>query len=62
MCCTSPSAIQGRELMVPNVPKDPSRGEHAIPFTKVVYIEKADFREVSSCEFNMRGFPYNSWM
>ena len=36
-------------LTVPNVPKDPSRGEHTIPFTKVVYIERADFREVSSC-------------
>ncbi|KAG0235508.1 hypothetical protein BGW42_005121 [Actinomortierella wolfii] len=38
-------------LTVPNKPRDPSFGEHKIPFTRVVYIDRSDFREVDSKDF-----------
>lgn len=31
--------------------KDPSFGTHTIPFTKTVYIERSDFREVDSADY-----------
>ena len=31
--------------------KDPAMGTHAIPFTKTVYIERSDFREVDSPDY-----------
>ena len=37
---------QERELTVRNVPRDPSRGSHTVPFGRVLYIDRADFREV----------------
>ncbi|GAA5813246.1 hypothetical protein MFLAVUS_006721 [Mucor flavus] len=36
------------ECIAPNKPRDPAMGEHKIPFTKVFYIERSDFREVDS--------------
>ncbi|KAK3811946.1 MAG: tRNA synthetases class I, catalytic domain-containing protein [Benniella sp.] len=38
-------------LTVPNKPRDPSMGEHAIPFTRVVWIDGSDFREVDDKDF-----------
>ncbi|KAF9579209.1 hypothetical protein BGW38_004620, partial [Lunasporangiospora selenospora] len=38
-------------LTVPNKPRDPSMGEHQIPFTRVVYIDGSDFREVDDKDF-----------
>lgn len=31
---------------MPNIPHDVSKGVHNIPFSKVVYIEQSDFKEV----------------
>ncbi|KAI8993384.1 tRNA synthetases class I, catalytic domain-containing protein [Pilobolus umbonatus] len=36
------------EVVVPNKPRDPSMGEHKVPFTKVLYIDRSDFREEDS--------------
>lgn len=36
------------ECIVPNKPRDPAMGEHAVPFTKVLYIDRSDFREEDS--------------
>ncbi len=33
-------------MTVPKVPKDPSQGEHTIPFHSTIFIEHSDFREV----------------
>lgn len=33
------------EVVVPNKPRDPAMGEHKVPFTKVLYIDRSDFRE-----------------
>ncbi|OBZ89246.1 putative glutamine--tRNA ligase [Choanephora cucurbitarum] len=33
------------EVVVPNKPRDPGFGEHKVPFAKVVYIDRSDFRE-----------------
>lgn len=33
------------EVVVPNKPRDPAMGEHKVPFAKVVYIDRSDFRE-----------------
>lgn len=33
------------EVLVPNKPRDPEMGEHKVPFTKVFYIDRSDFRE-----------------
>lgn len=35
-------------MWVPNNQNDPSAGGRSVPFKKVVYIEKSDFREVSA--------------
>lgn len=33
------------EVVVPNKPRDPAMGEHKVPFAKVLYIDRSDFRE-----------------
>ena len=39
------------EVELPFAPKDPVMGSHIVPFTKVVYIDRSDFREVDSKDF-----------
>ncbi|KAG9304937.1 hypothetical protein G9A89_003105 [Geosiphon pyriformis] len=39
------------ELTIPYKPRDASMGEHIVPFTKVVYIDKSDFREQDSPDY-----------
>ena len=39
------------ELDLPFSPKDPKMGSHKVKFTKTVYIERADFREVDSKDY-----------
>lgn len=39
------------ELELQFAPKDPAMGSHTIPFTKTVYIDRSDFREVDSKDF-----------
>lgn len=34
------------ELKVPDFPVDESRGSHAVPFSRTIFIEQSDFREV----------------
>ena len=34
------------DRVVPNNPVDPGQGEHSVPFTRVIYIDRSDFREV----------------
>ncbi|EME47663.1 hypothetical protein DOTSEDRAFT_69573 [Dothistroma septosporum NZE10] len=41
--------IEERE--VPFDPKDAGKGTHKVPFTKVIYIDRADFREVDDPDF-----------
>ncbi|KAI9276085.1 tRNA synthetases class I, catalytic domain-containing protein [Sporodiniella umbellata] len=36
------------EVVVPNKPRDPLMGEHKVPFTRVFYIDRSDFREVDA--------------
>ena len=38
-------------LELPFSPKDPSMGVHTVPFTKTVYIDRSDFREVDSKDY-----------
>lgn len=39
------------EVEMPFAPKDPAMGSHLMPFTKTVYIDRSDFREVDSKDF-----------
>ncbi|KAI9726713.1 MAG: Glutaminyl-tRNA synthetase [Cirrosporium novae-zelandiae] len=39
------------EIELPFAPKDPAMGAHTVPFTKKVYIDRCDFREVDSKDF-----------
>ncbi|CAG8437060.1 2263_t:CDS:2 [Funneliformis mosseae] len=39
------------ELTVPFKPKDPSMDDHVVPFSKIVYIDKSDFREQDSPDY-----------
>ena len=39
------------EVELPFAPKDPAMGDHVVPFTKTVYIDRSDFREVDSKDF-----------
>ena len=39
------------ELELPFSPKDPAMGSHTVPFTKKVYIDRSDFREVDSKDY-----------
>ncbi|EGS21244.1 glutaminyl-tRNA synthetase-like protein [Thermochaetoides thermophila DSM 1495] len=43
--------FDGTELTVPFSPKNPAMGEHKIKFTKTVYIDRSDFREVDSKDY-----------
>ena len=39
------------ELELPFSPKDPKMGSHVVPFTRTVYIDRSDFREVDSKDY-----------
>ena len=39
------------EIELPFSPKDPAMGNHIVPFTKKVYIDRSDFREVDSKDY-----------
>ncbi|ORX60669.1 glutaminyl-tRNA synthetase [Hesseltinella vesiculosa] len=39
------------DIVVPNKPRDAAMGEHTVPFTKVLYIDRADFREQDSKDY-----------
>ena len=39
-------AGQRKDVSVPNFPADESKGSHTVPLSNVVFIERADFREV----------------
>lgn len=41
----------GLELDVPFSPKNPAMGSHKVKFTKTVYIDRSDFREVDSKDY-----------
>jgi len=43
--------FDGAELTAPFSPKNPAMGEHKITFTKTVYIDRSDFREVDSKDY-----------
>lgn len=36
---------------VPNIPNDPELGNHKVPFNKIIYIEREDFRETASKDY-----------
>ncbi|CAG8481867.1 9841_t:CDS:2 [Ambispora leptoticha] len=40
-----------QELKIPFKPRDSSMGEHVVPFSKIVYIDKSDFREQDSPDY-----------
>jgi len=40
-----------QEITVPNKPRDESMGNHNIPFTKTIYIDRSDFREQDDPNF-----------
>lgn len=43
------SGTGGEEwLYVPDFPSNPDKGSHTVTFSSVIYIEKSDFKEVSS--------------
>ena len=39
------------EIELPFSPKDPAMGNHIVPFTKNVYIDRSDFREIDSKDY-----------
>ncbi|CAG8596186.1 10373_t:CDS:2 [Diversispora eburnea] len=39
------------EFVVPFKPKDPAMGEHKVPFGKIIYIDRSDFREHDSPDY-----------
>ena len=39
------------DIELPFSPRDPSFGSHIVPFTKTVYIDRSDFREIDSKDF-----------
>ncbi|KAK0621682.1 tRNA synthetases class I, catalytic domain-containing protein [Bombardia bombarda] len=43
--------FDGTSLTVPFSPRNPAMGEHTIKFTKTVYIDRSDFREVDSKDY-----------
>ena len=43
--------FDGTDLTVPFSPKNPAMGDHKIKFTKTVYIDRSDFREVDSKDY-----------
>ncbi len=59
MCESTPRAIvQGLKLTVPNVPGDPTLGQHIVLLAKELYIDRADFKEVSVCSYCHYSFIY----
>ena len=42
-------------ISCPNFPKALDRGSHSVPFSRVIYIDRSDFREV-----DVKGFKGNS--
>ncbi|ROW00989.1 hypothetical protein VSDG_02720 [Cytospora chrysosperma] len=42
---------EGKEITIPFSPKDPQMGSHTIKFTKTVYIDRSDFREVDDPKY-----------
>lgn len=43
-CMSSTDAVV--EVEVPNFPSDPSLGNHKVPISEIIYIDKSDFKEV----------------
>ncbi len=43
--------VDGTDLTVPFSPKNAAMGDHKIKFTKTVYIDRSDFREVDSKDY-----------
>ena len=43
--------FDGTDLTAPFSPKNPAMGEHKVKFTKTVYIDRSDFREVDSKDY-----------
>jgi glutaminyl-tRNA synthetase len=43
--------FEGTELTIPFSPKNPAMGDHKIKFTKTIYIDRSDFREVDSKDY-----------
>ena len=39
------------DIELPFSPKDPAMGNHTVPFTKTVYIDRSDFREIDSKDY-----------
>ena len=39
------------EIELPFSPKDPTMGSHIVPFTRTVYIDRSDFREIDSKDY-----------
>jgi glutaminyl-tRNA synthetase len=39
------------EVTVPNHPTDKSKGSHNVPFSRVLYIDRADFREADAADY-----------
>lgn len=39
------------EIELPFSPKDPQMGTHVVPFTKTIYIDRSDFREIDSKDY-----------
>lgn len=40
-----------QQVQVPNIPNDESAGHHTVPFDKVVYIERSDFKEQADKDY-----------
>ena len=50
--------VDGSEISIPFSPKNPAMGSHTIKFSKTVYIDRSDFREVDSKDyFRLVSFP-----
>lgn len=43
--------LDGTELTLPFSPKNPAMGDHKVKFTKTIYIDRSDFREVDSKDY-----------
>lgn len=43
--------LDGSDLNIPFSPKNPAMGDHKIKFTKTVYVDRSDFREVDSKDY-----------
>ncbi|KAL2177064.1 tRNA synthetases class I, catalytic domain-containing protein [Thermothelomyces heterothallicus CBS 202.75] len=43
--------FDGTEVTLPFSPKNPAMGDHKVKFTKTVYIDRSDFREVDSKDY-----------